>query len=164
MSGVTVRRLMQEDAALLRSICLRSLQDAPSSFGSSYPRELSFTTEIWRSRLLPDGNPSFVDEGPDGDVVGLVTGLRDIDDPSMAHLVGMWVAAEARGSGAADRLVGEVVGWARAEDLSAVRLHVTEGNVRAERLYNRHGFQRTGATFLRESDGLTEVEMEFRLG
>lgn len=94
----------------------------------------------------------------------MVTGLRDIDDPSLAHLVAMWVAPEARGRGAADRLVAGVVGWARGEGFSAVRLRVTDGNFRAEKLYERHGFQRTGATFLRERDGLTEVEMAFRLG
>ena len=164
MFGVTVRRLTPEDVDILRGVRLRSLQDAPSSFGSSYQRELSFTTEIWRSRLLTDGNPNVVDEGPDGEVVGMVTGLRDIDDPSLAHLVAMWVAPEARGRGAADRLVAGVVGWARSEGFSAVRLRVTDGNFRAEKLYERHGFQRTGATFLRERDGLTEVEMAFRLG
>jgi len=163
MSVVTLRRLMPQDADLLRTIRLRSLQDAPRAFGSSYDRELSFTPENWRSRLRSDSTPTFVDEDADGNIAGLATGIPDADESSLAHLVAMWVAPEARGTGAGDRLVAGIVGWARCEGFSAVRLRVTEGNLPAERLYDRHGFHRTGTTFYRNRDGLTEIELELPL-
>jgi GNAT superfamily N-acetyltransferase len=125
---------------------------------------VSFTEEVWQSRLRPDGNPNFVAERADGQAVGLATGIRAADASSPAHLVSMWVAPEARGSGVADRLVAEVIEWARTDGVSALQLRVTEGNARAERLYERHGFERTGTTFVRERDGLTEVEMDLRVG
>jgi len=144
MSDMTLRRLMPQDADLLRTIRLHSLQDAPSAFGSSYDRELSFTSENWRSRLRSHSTPTFIDEDADGKSGGLATGIPDAADSSLAHLVAMWVAPEARGTGVGDRLVDGVVGWARGEGFSAVRLRVTEGNLPAERLYERHGFHRTG--------------------
>ena len=164
MSVVTLRRLIPQDADLLRSIRLRSLQDAPSAFGSSYDREQSFNPENWRSRLRSDSTATFVDEDADGNIAGLATGIPDADESSLAHLVAMWVAPEARGMGVGDRLVAGVVGWARCEGISAVRLRVTEGNLPAETLYTRHGFRRTGTTLHRERDGLTEIEMGLALG
>jgi RimJ/RimL family protein N-acetyltransferase len=52
-----------------------------------------------------------------------------------------------------------VIRWADRAGYRAMSLHATEGNARAERAYQRHGFRRTGRTFLRERDGFTEFEM-----
>ena len=76
----------------------------------------------------------------------------------------MWVRATARGTGAADELVAAVIGWAHRRGSTRVRLRVTEGNDRAERLYARHGFVRTGRHGVRERDGLAEFEMEAAVG
>ena len=53
--------------------------------------------------------------------------------------------------------------WATGQGCTAIRLHVTDGNRRAEGMYLRNGFERTGRTFVRERDGFPEVEMERRL-
>lgn len=151
-----VRRLEPSDAPLLRSLRLRALQDAPHAFGSTYEREVAFDDERWASRLAPDANPHFA-----ADAVGLAAGVRDGD---VADLVALWVDPAARRTGAADALVTAVLGWARDEGVSAVRLHVTAGNVPAERLYARHGFAPTGATYLRERDGRTVLELTAALG
>lgn len=45
-----------------------------------------------------------------------------------------------------------------------LRLHVTEGNDRAETLYANQGFARTGRSFVRDRDGLAEIEMERPVG
>jgi ribosomal protein S18 acetylase RimI-like enzyme len=41
-----------------------------------------------------------------------------------------------------------------------VRLLVVEDNIRARRLYERHGFRVTGVTRVRQRDGAIELEME----
>jgi RimJ/RimL family protein N-acetyltransferase len=41
-----------------------------------------------------------------------------------------------------------------------VRLQVVEDNVRARRLYERHGFRVTGVTRLRERDRAVQLDME----
>ena len=47
--------------------------------------------------------------------------------------------------------------------MATVRLHVTEGNARAERVYDRNGFSRTGTMIVRDHDGVVEVEIQRRL-
>jgi ribosomal protein S18 acetylase RimI-like enzyme len=87
-------------------------------------------------------------------------GLRDATAPAIVDLMAMWVHPMMRGSGAADALVAEVIAWARADGARLVRLQVVQENVRAQRVYERHGFQLTGRTRARERDGVIEVEME----
>jgi len=158
-----IRRLTLEDSDLLRTLRLRALSDAPSAFGSTYEREEAFTDQEWPRRLRTDGHPHAVCERPDGTAVGLAALVQDWADATVGHLMAMWVAPEARGSGAADLLIDRVVEWARNAGMARLRLHLTEGNARAERAYERNGFSRTGATVIRERDGVVEVEMERRL-
>ena len=98
-----------------------------------------------------------------GEAVGSIVGATDLSDSQIALLLAMWVEPQARGTGAADVLVGAVIRWAAAEHHVAIQLHVTEGNTRAERVYQRNGFERTGRSRLRERDGVAEFEMERRL-
>jgi ribosomal protein S18 acetylase RimI-like enzyme len=56
----------------------------------------------------------------------------------------MWVAPEARGTGAGAALVDTVVAWAAAHGALRVRTEVTVGNDGAARLYVRAGFRDTG--------------------
>jgi ribosomal protein S18 acetylase RimI-like enzyme len=155
-----VRRLAPEDRDLMRTLRLRSLRDAPGAFGSTYEREIAFPEDLWANRLRPDGNPHFVCTRDDGEAVGIVAAAFDESDPQVAWLVGMWVDASARGTGAADALVREALECAGAHDRPVVRLHVTDGNARAEGLYRRLGFVRTGSSFMRGRDNVAEIEME----
>jgi ribosomal protein S18 acetylase RimI-like enzyme len=76
----------------------------------------------------------------------------------------MWVHPALRGSGAASALVQAVLAWAEERGARLVRLSVIDGNNRARRLYEKHGFQDTGHIALRPRDGAREVEMERRVG
>jgi RimJ/RimL family protein N-acetyltransferase len=148
------------DSEMLRELRLRALLDEPSAFGSTYERERDFTPDVWPQRLGTPGNAHFVCESADGRPVGMVAVVRDESDANRAYVVGMWVDPVARGRGAADVLLGAAIGWASQEHVVALRLHVTEGNERAERVYLRHGFVRTGDCFARDRDGLVEIEMQ----
>ena len=61
-----------------------------------------------------------------------------------AALTSLWVEPGSRGRGIGDRLVIAVLEWARAAGFRRVLLWVTEGNLKAEALYSRNGFSRTG--------------------
>ena len=159
----TVRRLEPSDHELLRTIRLRSLSLEPTAFGSTFERETAFSDDDWRRRLHPAGGPTFVACDESGEAVGTAVGITDENDRQIALLVGMWVDPQARGTGAADLLIAEVVRWAAAERHVAIRLLVTDGNTRAERVYKRNGFERTGQSETRERDGVTEIEMQRRL-
>ncbi len=159
----TVRRLEPQDQELLRTIRLRALSLEPHSFGSTFDRESAFSEDTWRNRLRPEGNPHFACFDDSGEPIGLVAGMLDDEDQQIAELVSMWVDPPARGTGTADALVTEIIDWATGQGCTAIRLHVTDGNRRAEGMYRRNGFERTGRTFVRERDGFPEIEMERRL-
>ncbi|HEX2783869.1 MAG TPA: GNAT family N-acetyltransferase [Ilumatobacteraceae bacterium] len=159
----SVRRLEPQDHELLRAIRLRALSLEPHSFGSTFERESAFTEDTWRNRLRPAGNPHFARFDDSGQPIGLVAGMLDEEDHQIGGLVGMWVDQHARGTGTADALVTAIVEWAMAQGCVAVRLKVTDGNARAERMYHRNGFEHTGRTFIRGRDGFPEIEMERQL-
>jgi len=155
--AVKVRRAGIGDEAVLRDLRLQALTDAPDAFGSTYERELARTVEDW-GRWLSPGATFTLEDGHAA--CGLVACARDATAPTTVDLMAMWVHPMMRGSGAADALVAEVIAWARTDGARLVRLRVVQENVRAQRVYERHGFQLTGRTGVRERDGAIEVEME----
>jgi putative acetyltransferase len=54
----------------------------------------------------------------------------------------MYLRPEARGHGLGKELLGVALDWARAHDVSAIRLDTSERMVAAQRLYEAHGFRR----------------------
>ena len=105
-----MRRLGADEAGLLRDLRLRALADAPMAFGSTLAREEAFAAERVGA---PGGGlggrraPGHVRRGARG---GLADGVLDGEDPLLAHLYSMWVAPDARGTGAGRALVDAVVG------------------------------------------------------
>jgi ribosomal protein S18 acetylase RimI-like enzyme len=141
---VTLRRLSEDDWELLRDTRLASLADSPEAYGSTYEREAAFDESTWRDRARE--NTWFVAAG-DATPVGIVCGYDAPDSPpDQRHLVAMWVAPQARGTGLADRLITAVIDQARADGKAEVWLGVAEGNERARRVYLRFGFEDTGET------------------
>ena len=96
----------------------------------------------------------------DGETVaGIAVGLTN-DKIQHVELVSMWVRPEARGIGVGGGLIEAVLGWAFDAGFGEVRLWVVDGNERAERVYSRLGFRRTGAVApVREGEPLMEFEM-----
>ena len=161
--GPTVRRLEPDDHELVRTVRLRALTLAPAAFGSTLERELSFSDDEWRNRLGLDGFAHFICFDESDQPLGLVVGGPDEVDTDIAHLYTMWVEPHARGTGAADALVEAVVQWAGDQGCTSVQLLVTEGNERAERVYRRNGFERSGRSFPRDRDAVEQLEMVRRL-
>ena len=147
------------DRELLRTLRLHALQDVPSAFGSTYEREATFGDDEWERRLATEHNSLFLATDGAGQPIGLAGGVRAGPNARAGDLVAMWVDPVARGTGIAGELVEAVVDWAERSGVTQLTLHVTDGNGRAEALYRRHGFRRTGAQFVRDRDGLTEVEL-----
>ena len=153
----SVRRAALGDEPILRELRLQALSDEPNAFGSTYEREVARTTADWQRWMSP--GVTFI-LGDAADARGIVAGLPDETDPTVVHLMAMWVHPEIRGSGGADELVAAVVAWAQSEGAKLVRLKVIQGNARARHFYERMGFLSTGREAVRERDGLIEVEME----
>ncbi len=157
-----LHRASPEDLEEVRRTRLDALTRAPSAYGSTVQRERAYPDAVWLARLQPDANPTFLWRD-DAGVHGMVVGAPDPDDPVDARLYAMWVRPESRGSGVADALVEAVLEWAAVRRSGFVRLHVTEGNRPAERLYERHGFAACTRGGARDHDGRVEIEYERRL-
>jgi ribosomal protein S18 acetylase RimI-like enzyme len=156
-----IRRLRAADWALLRDVRLRSLADAPSAFGSTHERELRFDEAKWRERADTSAWFLAADGDDDGEgALGIVAGYHDPASPvGQRHLLAMWVAPAARGTGLARDLVEIVITWAREDGATEVTLGVADGNDRAQALYEKCGFVSTRERFAMPSDPTREIEI-----
>ncbi len=139
---IEIGRLHPDDWRVIRSVRLRSLQDAPDAFTSNYQREAAFDETVWRHRATTC--QWFVaTDGPDA--VGVAGGIGGwSDDPSDRELIGMWVAASHRRQGVARLLLDAVGAWARSEGAVTLRLGVREDNAVARAAYLRMGLIPSG--------------------
>jgi GNAT superfamily N-acetyltransferase len=140
----TVRRLRAGEAALLRDVRLAALRDAPMAFGSTLAREEAFAPAVWETRAAAGAagieQVVFVAE-PEA---GLAIGRLDDDDPTAAGLYAMWVAPQARGTGAGRALAEAVAEWATRRRARTLHTSVAEGNAAGAALYAAAGFVDTG--------------------
>ena len=99
----------------------------------------------------------------DGRVVGTASG-GESGYSRAASLTSLWVDPSARGKGVGDALIATVMAWAKAAGNNQLLLWVTETNAHAEKLYERHGFRRTGAIQpVRPGEDRLEFEMSVRV-
>lgn len=150
MQEIVIEQLGSGEGERLRGVRLRALAESPEAFASTHAAELGFPAGKWLERLR---NPWWVAR-QGGEDVGLVAVRAE---EGTAHLLSMWVAPEARGSGIGSRLVDEVVAWARAEGLDQVGLWAVDANQAARSLYERKGFVPSGKVMaLPSNPALTE--------
>jgi GNAT superfamily N-acetyltransferase len=135
--AVTVRPITPDEWRVLRDVRLAALLDAPEAFYSTYEHTLTRTEEDWRA--WPARARLFL-AWLGGEAVGMVGVSPAAADPSTCDLVAMWVAPSVRGTGVADDLVRAAIVEAWSQGCTSLGLEVADGNVRAERLYARHGF------------------------
>lgn len=160
--AVEVRRVDRSMWQVHRAVRLAMLLDQPLAYGSSFEREIAFDDQVWLDRIA--GAASWL--AFEGTLpVGSVTMFHAPEQPEgEAYLVGMWVAAHARGRGVADALVAALVEHARATGVRRVVLDVAEENHRAAGFYRRAGFVPTGRTGeLPGHPEVRELEMELVL-
>lgn len=142
MSDYTVRKLDAQDFEALKALRLEALRLHPEAFSSDLERDAAFTDEQWRTRLAPGRTfGAWIGHV----LVGMVAWIPG-DSRKTAHTAqigGMYVRAEARGTGAASALLNAAMrdASAHAEQLT---LDVNADNIRAVRFYERHGFRTVG--------------------
>jgi RimJ/RimL family protein N-acetyltransferase len=139
-----IRPTTEDDWAALKAVRLAALLDAPTAFGVSYQQAAAQSEAQWRERAAAAtasrAKSAFwlaCDEDR-GEAVGMIGGV--VDGNGRYNLIGMWVKAEHRGSGAARRLVEAVKARALALGHRRVVLDVAPENARAARFYLNQGF------------------------
>jgi GNAT superfamily N-acetyltransferase len=168
-SDVQIRRAGPDEWATVRDLRLAALTDAPGAFAATLGQELARTGPEWRARISvwpwflawragePAGlvatRPAHVAAGPPGPA-GTGGQYREW------HLLSMWVAPAARGTGLADRLISAVLDYARAGGAARVTLWVALGNSRARAVYLRMGFAPTGRRQVYQRAGAADLDEE----
>lgn len=146
-SSIEIKEFDPAEWSVYKKLRIASLRDSPDAFGSTLDTALACTDEIWKARLQPNSNSLdlAIYALSKGNAVGLAWGKIRSETRSTAHLYQMWVAPEARGSGAGSLLLNRVTAWSK--DLMAKQLHlsVTIGNSPAWSLYRSAGFIEVGS-------------------
>lgn len=145
---LTFRRIQSDEGPKFRAIRLQAIQDAPTAFASTLGDTEARSDEYWQERATTgaEGRHSVLFVASDDDRwVGMAGGyIGEARDPRTVDLISMWVHPEYRGHGIGQKLVQQVVDWAREGGLEAMYLEVTEINTSAISLYKRCGFKNTG--------------------
>jgi ribosomal protein S18 acetylase RimI-like enzyme len=156
VSPVVVTAAGPDEWDLVREVRLAALADDPEAFCAVLEQEQRFDEAAWRERLSSPGTTWLLARvevtggaaGVAGEVVGVVAGVVAVEtlDEATADLVSFWVRPEARGGGVGSALIEAGCDLARSDGRTRVTLEVGDHNVRAQRLYARHGFEPTGHT------------------
>lgn len=142
---IDIRMLTLDDAPAYRALRLRSFREHPEAFTTSY-EELEGQSPAETQKRMAAPNLKFWGAFMNGKLCGYV-GLDRETRAKCRHkatLVGMYVQPEAAGRGVGRALVEALLGQARADGLELVVLTVTEGNAKAQALYERCGFRSFG--------------------
>lgn len=143
MAQFLLRRLTVSDAEAFRDLRLEGLRNHPEAFGSSFEEESERPLAWFTERL--EENLVFAGCADDGHLLGVAAlGIqKGLKQRHKAFLWGMYVRAEARGTGLAAALVARLLHEARGK-VEETRFSVVTSNEAAIRLYRRHGFQDYG--------------------
>ena len=145
MVVIDVSMVTADDWPLWRRLRRAALADAPDAFGSTLEQWSGpGDTELrWRTRLL--AVPLNLVLSLDGFPVGMVSATERVSEGGLeVELIGLWVAPGSQGQGVGDAAIARVVSWAADRQARSVVLSVKAANVRACRLYERHGFVDAG--------------------
>jgi ribosomal protein S18 acetylase RimI-like enzyme len=142
MIACRVRKLVPDDVESIRALRQEALLLHPEAFSADPERDAAVTEERWRTRLAAG---RWFGAFADKELVGMVAWSPE-ESRKTAHtgnLGSMYVRENARGSGAADVLIEAALADASAT-LEQMTLVVNAENLRAIRVYERHGFAAIG--------------------
>lgn len=145
-AAVTVRTLGVADAAAYRALRLAGLQAFPHAFRSDYEEALAQPLSWSENRLCKRGDIMFgAFDG--GELVGAIC-LRTEAGRKVRHaaeLKALYVDPGRQAQGIGSALVAHLIAHARALGyIHKIALTVSDGNTRAERLYDTFGFRLFG--------------------
>jgi ribosomal protein S18 acetylase RimI-like enzyme len=159
---VNIRRLTPADASAYRALMLEAYAQHPAAFTSSAEERGALPLQWWESRLdaAPDASTVVLGAFQGSHLAG-AAGIEFETRTKARHkstLFGMMVPEAARGVGIGQALVEATLALARARDgVLLVNLTVSEGNTRAQALYERCGFVTFGVEPLAIAVGTTFV-------
>lgn len=166
MSIMEFRLARTEEWVQARDLRLEMLADTPLAYLQTLDDAAAIPDEVWQrqheERLsMPSNAALFVAVDDQGRWRGQAgTMINIFSSPVRVWLGAVYLAPEARGGGAAERLVELAQDWTREQGYDELFLEVHERNLRAIRFYGRTGWALTGQRRPYPLDpGADEVEM-----
>lgn len=159
-----VRPARPEDWRTWRELRLRALIDTPDAFAQTLADVRDDDDARWQSWVRPrhDAVRLFAEQG--GAAVGMMVVVVNPTDGRRANVYAMWVAPEARRTGAGQALVAAGLRWARLRGALDIELDCTVTQPIAQAFYRRCGFAPTGhRTPLRDGSPLETEQWVRRL-
>jgi len=152
---MNIRRVKQEDGALLRELTIRMCSDSPDAFSETLEKAKQRTAEEWDSKAKwladsPDaiGLIAYDNNRPCGFIMGLagrfINGSMDWQCRDRVTIARSWVDPEARRKSIGTKLTGTIKDWAFEKGFKHIELQVTENNEAAKSFYKHLGFTDTG--------------------
>ena len=158
---ITIRRIKIGEAELYKEIRLKSLQDAPYAFSSTYNLASQRSVENWREqadRTAQGGDQAtfiaFSGELP----VGMAALYRLEEQTGVGELMQVWVSPEYRGTRLAWSLMDTIFLWAGENNFHRIIAGVTDGNAWALQFYTKYGFSIIDKPSPNHSDGVSLVK------
>lgn len=133
---MTIQEIPASGWERVRDVRLRSLQESPEAFTSSYERESAWNKEDWAPRW---NNRAWFLSSENNFDTG-IAGTYAFGDPQHVHVIGMWVDPAYRGTKAAEDLIDACKAWTRNRGSDELALLVVPGNIPARRFYEKVGF------------------------
>ncbi|WP_437497512.1 GNAT family N-acetyltransferase [Sorangium sp. So ce1099] len=167
---LVIRSLRPGEVSLHRELRFRALKDAPEQFGETLEEALARPREGWEAltaSIVPPSTQAMFIAEVRGDPVGSVYAINDVERTEIGRLGGMWVAPDQRRRGIGMALIEAAQAWARNSGKRRLRLWVACDSGAGRRLYERAGFQLTGAQRAFPGDpsrGIVEMDLRLRSG
>nr|WP_280512201.1 GNAT family protein [Carnobacterium mobile] len=137
--------LDEKDAEMYQVLRLTALTTNPEAFGSTYEREMQFSIEEIKQRIVPSEKRISLGVFDESNVlIGIVTFIREtsIKMQHKGHIVGLYISAASRGQGVGNCLLTEMIELVRNWDgLEQISLTVVSTNLSAKHLYSSLGFK-----------------------
>ena len=157
-----IRRVQAHEAAVMRDIRLRMLEDSPEAYSTKLEDAQAYDFSVWEGRAAAQQSgfdeASFLAYVQDY-AVGSVTGIPMT--PDTRQLVAMWVDPAYRRLGIGRGLVDALVRWVWRGPADRLSLWVVDSNRPAKLLYRSFGFEPTEeGQPLPSNPGLRETHWE----
>jgi ribosomal protein S18 acetylase RimI-like enzyme len=143
-----IRATDKRDWMILKEIRLAALLESPTAFGVSFQTAITNSDEQWKQRASSEAQPKFWLAFKDEKAIGMIG--AGVDPTDRYNLIAMWVEPASRELGVADRLIDAVKFDAISKGFKQIFLDVSPSNLKASRLYKKHGF-----VFIAEDKPLT---------
>lgn len=159
----SVAQLSGEDWQILKAIRLEALHCEPQSFGSNYEKESRYEESQWRKFIGEHNDRAIFVLKFEDEIIGMTGVISSIDKPDEAILIASYIRSQHRGVGLSQLLYKARINWAKAQNIASLIVSHRENNIASKIANQKFGFQYTHQQSRTWADGVTEMEVFYRL-